>query len=64
MFADTNVELQRLINRLKEYCDRSALKINIAKTRVVYFKMVGTSENTRNGFMIIFLYELFHIINI
>ena len=31
MFADTKVELQRLINRLKEQCDRFLLKINIAK---------------------------------
>lgn len=41
MFADTNVELQRQINRLKEYCDRSALKINIAKTSVVEFQNGG-----------------------
>ena len=43
MFADTKIELQRLVNRLKEYCDRFKLKINIAKTNIIV------------GIMIIFL---------
>ena len=41
LFADTKVELQRLINMLKLYCDRFKLKININKTNVIIFKNGG-----------------------
>ncbi|MEW8546516.1 MAG: reverse transcriptase family protein, partial [Candidatus Thiodiazotropha sp.] len=41
MFADSKVELQRLINKLKEYCDTFQLKINIAKTGIIVFRNGG-----------------------
>ena len=41
LFADTKVELQRLINRLKLYCDKFKLKINLKKTNVIFFRNGG-----------------------
>ena len=41
LFADTKVELQRLINRLKIYCDKFKLKINLKKTNVIVFRNGG-----------------------
>ena len=50
MFADTKIELQRLINRLKEYCDRFKLKINIAKTNIIVFRNGGYLREYENWF--------------
>ena len=41
LFADTKVELQRLINKLKLYCDKYKLKINLKKTNVIVFRNGG-----------------------
>ena len=50
MFADKKTELQRLINRLKEYCDRFKLKINIAKTNIIVFRNGGNLREYENWF--------------
>ena len=50
MFADTKIELQRLINRLKEYYDRFKLKINIAKTNIIVFRNGGYLREYENWF--------------
>lgn len=41
LFAETRIELQRMINRLKSYCDCWNLKINLQKTKVVVFRNGG-----------------------
>ena len=41
LFAESKVELQRLINRLKLYCDTFKLKINLNKTNVMVFRNGG-----------------------
>ena len=40
-FAETVVELQRMINRLIEYCDRWHVRVNIIKTKVIVFRNGG-----------------------
>ena len=41
MFADSKVELQRLINNLAKYCKTFKLKINMNKTNIVVFRNGG-----------------------
>ena len=41
IFAETVIELQRLINRLVGYCDRWRMKVNLLKTKVVVFRNGG-----------------------
>ena len=41
IFAETVIELQRLINRLGGYCDRWRMKVNLLKTKVVVFRNGG-----------------------
>ena len=41
IFAETVVELQRMINRLLEYCDIWHLTINLVKTKVIVFRNGG-----------------------
>ena len=41
LFAESKVELQRLINRLKLYCDTFKLKIYLNKTNVLVFRNGG-----------------------
>ena len=41
LFAESKVELQRLINRLKLYCDTFKLKINLNKTNIMVFRNGG-----------------------
>ncbi|MEW8546871.1 MAG: reverse transcriptase domain-containing protein [Candidatus Thiodiazotropha sp.] len=41
MFADTKIELQRLINRLENYCNEFKLKINMDKTNIIVFRNGG-----------------------
>ena len=38
IFAETVIELQRLINRLIEYCNRWHVNVNINKTMVIVFR--------------------------
>ena len=41
LFAETVIELQRMINRLAEYCDLWHIKVHVLKTKVIklYLKM-------------------------
>ena len=41
MFADSKVELQRLINNLAKYCKTFKLKINMSKTNIIVFRNGG-----------------------
>ena len=41
MFAETKIELQRLLNKLFEYCSRWNLKVNIEKTKIIVFRNGG-----------------------
>ena len=45
IFAETVIELQRMINRLKEYCTIWRLTINILKTKVIVFRNGGPQRN-------------------
>ena len=41
MFAESKIELQRLLNKLHEYCSQWNLKVNIDKTNVIVFRNGG-----------------------
>lgn len=41
LFAETVIELQRLINRLAEYCDLWQIKVHVLKTKVIVFRNGG-----------------------
>ena len=41
LFAETKIELQRLLNKLFEYCSRWNLKVNIDKTKIIVFRNWG-----------------------
>lgn len=41
IFADTVIELHRLMNRLSPYCDAWRLKVNLLKTKVIVFRNGG-----------------------
>ena len=41
MFAESKIELQRLLNKLHEYCSQWNLKVNIDKTNVIVFHNGG-----------------------
>ena len=41
MFAESKIELQRLLNKLHEYCSQWDLKVNIDKTNVIVFRNGG-----------------------
>ena len=41
IFSETVTELQRLINKLAEYCDRWRLTINLLKTKIIVFRNGG-----------------------
>ena len=51
MFADDMVllaegeeELQRMMDRVKEYCDKWRLEVNVSKTKVMVVSKDGNSE--------------------
>ena len=50
LVAESKIELQRMINRLKSYCDMWNLKINLQKTKVVVFRNGGTLRSYENWF--------------
>ena len=64
IFAETVIELQRLINRLIEYCDRWHVNVNINKTMVIVLEMATLFESMNSGDSKIQIYILLHIINI
>ena len=41
LFAETVIELQRMINRLAGYCDLCHLKVHVLKTKVIVFRNGG-----------------------
>ena len=41
MFAESKIELQRLLNKLYAYCTKWNLKVNIDKTKVIVFRNGG-----------------------
>ena len=41
LFAETVIELQRMINRLAEYCDLWHIKVHVLKTKVIVFRNGG-----------------------
>ena len=41
LFADSKVELQRLINKLATYCKTFKLKVNLGKTNIIVFRNGG-----------------------
>lgn len=41
IFSETVIELQRLINKLAEYCERWHLTINLLKTKIIVFRNGG-----------------------
>ena len=45
VFANTAEELQEQLNRLKLYCDKWKLKINVEKTKVMVFRKGGRLPN-------------------
>ena len=45
LFAETVIELQRLINRLIGYCSRWHVNVNLSKTMVIVFRNGGTLRN-------------------
>ena len=45
IFAETVIELQRMINRLREYCNIWRLTVNLLKTKVIVFRNGGPLRN-------------------
>ena len=45
LFAETVIELQRMINRLAVYCDMWHIKVNAFKTKVIVFRNGGPLRN-------------------
>lgn len=41
LYVDTRIELQRLINKLNQYCDSLNHKINLQKTKIIVFRNGG-----------------------
>ena len=64
MFAESKIELQRLLNKLYAYCTKWNLKVNIDKTKVIVFRNGGYLRKYENGFMAILNCMSLHTINI
>ena len=45
LFAETVIELQRMINRLAVYCDMWHIKVHVLKTKVIVFRNRGPLRN-------------------
>ena len=45
LFAETVIELQRMINRLAVYCDTWHIKVHVLKTKVIVFRNGGPLRN-------------------
>ena len=63
LFAETVIELQRMINRLAEYCDLWHIKVHVLKTKVIVFRSGGRYVNTSVGNLKIQSWKSLHTIN-
>ena len=63
LFAETVIELQRMINRLAEYCDLWHIKVHVLKTKVIIFRHWDRYVSTSIGNLKIQSWKSLHTVN-
>ena len=51
LFSSTQIGLQRLLNKLSEYCKKWRLKVNFNKTKIIVFRKGGRLKKSEKWFL-------------
>ncbi len=51
MIADTTLQLQKKIDVLEEFCDKTGMKINLDKIKIVVFEMAVHRETMKSDIL-------------